>query len=136
MENTNNNHQILIIEDEQSLSEAIKKKFDLMGFKVFTAKSAEQGWAALEAAGRMSVVWLDHYLLGKQTGLDFLRRIREDNRFKEIPIFVVSNSVTPEKINTYLVLGAKKYYTKSNYRLDEIVSEIQDTINNEKENLN
>lgn len=120
--------EILVIEDEQSLAEAIKKKFDLMGFKVHAAKSVAQGLEALAQSDNVSVVWLDHYLLGKETGLDFIRRVREDSRYKDMPIFVVSNSVTSEKINTYLVLGAKKYYTKSNYRLDEIVAEIKQTI--------
>ncbi len=82
----------------------------------------------------MDVIWLDHYLLGKESGLDFVVWCKEEAAdYKNIPIFVVSNTATPEKIQTYLRLGINKYYVKAERRLDEIIKEIKFFLENIEE---
>ena len=70
------------------------------------------------------MVWLDHYLLGKENGLDFVIKLKNTEEWKRIPIFVVSNTATSDKIESYLKLGVHRYYTKSDLKLDSILKEI------------
>jgi response regulator of citrate/malate metabolism len=80
------------------------------------------------------VIWLDHYLLGKENGLDFVSWCKnEEKQYKNIPIFVVSNTATPEKVQTYLRLGINKYYVKAEKRLEEIINEINSFLENPEE---
>lgn len=74
--------------------------------------------------GKVDVIWLDHYLLGKETGLDFVVWIKKQKKFNSILIFVVSNTASEDKVCAYLELGVEKYYTKSDLRLDGIIEEI------------
>jgi len=119
------NKNILVVEDEKPLLEAIKQKLEMNNFSVVTARSVEQAINYLKDIKKIDVIWLDHYLLGKENGLDFVVKIKEENsKWKNIPVIVVSNTVSPEKITTYLRLGINKYYTKADYRLDKIIEDI------------
>ena len=74
----------------------------------------------------VDVVWLDHYLMGKEDGLDFVAWCKEENntKCKNLPIFVVSNTASSDKVSTYMQLGVKEYFVKANHRLDEIIATI------------
>lgn len=116
---------ILVVEDELPLLDAIKTKLSLSGFEVVTARTAEQAYAYLEDLD-IKVLWLDHYLLGKDSGLDIVARVKGDEKYKHVPIFVVSNTASPDKVQSYINFGVNKYYVKSDCRLDKIISDIND----------
>ena len=76
---------------------------------------------------KVDAIWLDHYLFGKGNGLDFVTTIKQEgSKWKNIPVFVVSNTATPEKVNSYLRLGVNKYYTKADHKLADIIGDIQE----------
>lgn len=117
---------ILVVEDEKPLREAIKIKLEKAGFTVVTAISVEQAKDYVEQLDRVDAIWLDHYLIGKEDGLDFVVWCKkEDNeKCKMVPIFVVSNTASADKVTSYIKLGVKEYIVKANHRLDEIIDMI------------
>lgn len=125
----NKNPIILVIEDEKPLQDAIKMKLEKNSFDVVTARSVEQAVNFMEDISKIDVIWLDHYLLGQEDGLDFVAKIKNKEEWKKIPIFVVSNTATVDKIKTYLELGIEKYYTKSDHKLDDIIENIKKSLN-------
>jgi DNA-binding response OmpR family regulator len=134
--NTDTQKTILVVEDERPLSDAIKAKLEKSGFAVVTARTVDQTLSYLEDIGTVDAVWLDHYLLGKEDGLDFVTKIKVPNgRWNHLPIFVVSNTASPDKVQSYIRLGINKYYTKSDHRLDEIISDIKSFVENPAENM-
>ncbi len=124
------NQTILEIEDERPLLEAIKKKLELSGFSVLTARSVEQTHEYTKDVENIHAIWLDHYLLGKENGLDLVAQLKADESTKNLPIFVVSNTASPDKVQSYMHLGVTKYYTKSNFRLDQIIDNIKESLSN------
>ncbi|MEI8060827.1 MAG: response regulator [Candidatus Berkelbacteria bacterium] len=116
--------KVLVMEDEQPLIEAISTKLKTTGFQVVSARSVEQGLNLLKDKVEVDIIWLDHYLFGKEDGLDFVAQIKKSDEWKNIPIFVVSNTASPDKVKHYMQLGVDKYYIKAEHRLDEIISEI------------
>ena len=125
---------ILVIEDERPLMEAIKAKLEKSNFAVVTARAVEQALAYLEDLGHIDAIWLDHYLLGKENGLDFVTKLKShDGKWKSIPVFVVSNTAGPDKVQSYLRLGVNKYYVKAEHRLDEIIKDIKEFIDHPEE---
>jgi DNA-binding response OmpR family regulator len=123
-----NNQTILVVEDEKPLLDAIKMKLEKSGFKVMTARSMDQAEEYLSTIPDVKAVWLDHYLLGKGSGLDFVAKLKNNDTWKTIPIFVVSNTASPDKVTSYISLGVDKYYTKSDYRLDQIIADIKEVL--------
>ena len=117
---------ILILEDETPLLEVIKSKLETEGFRVVTARSVSQALEYLKNGIKINLVWLDHYLLGKESGLDFITKLKQKGSvWKNLPVFVVSNTVSPEKVQIYFNLGIKKCYTKVDFRLDQIIADIK-----------
>ena len=116
---------ILVVEDELPLVKAIKTKLENSGFDVVTARSVQQALNVIEDIGPIDAIWTDHYLLGNDTGLDFVAKLRSDERFKNMPVFVVSVTASPHNVESYMALGVKKFYTKHEYRIDDIIKEIK-----------
>ena len=122
------NKGILVVEDERPLQEAISRKLQLNGFSVVTSRTVEQALGYLEDVPEIAAIWLDHFLLGKENGIDFVARIKEHEEWRKIPIFVVSNTAGPDKVQSYLRLGVNKFFVKANYRLDQIIEDMQAVI--------
>ncbi len=125
MANIKSDRIILVIEDEVPLQNAIRKKLERNNFSVVTARNVNQAFKHLEDIEDIEVIWLDHYLLGKENGLHFISKLKEEgSQWKKIPVFVISNTASDDKVKSYLRLGANKYYTKADFRLDEIINNI------------
>ncbi|HPV70674.1 MAG TPA: response regulator [Candidatus Magasanikbacteria bacterium] len=123
--NLNSKPTILVVEDEESILNAITVSLGDSGFKVITARVADQAWQYLKDVGSVEAIWLDHYLLGED-GIALTKKIKTEEKLKDIPIFVVSNSEDLQKKQEYLSLGVVKYYTKSDNTLEKIITEIND----------
>lgn len=117
--------KILLVEDEKCLAEAVKIKLEINGFQVLPADSVDR---AKDLINRNSIdfVWLDHYLLGEENGLDFVANIKsQESTNKNIPIFVVSNTASNDKIRSYIKFGINKYYVKAEHSLEQIISDLK-----------
>lgn len=121
------NKNILIVEDELPLLNAIKIKMEKNVFNTYSARHVDGALEIIEN-NEISVIWLDHYLLGEENGLDFVSKLKNNEKNKKIPIFVVSNTATPEKVRTYLKLGINSFFTKANNKLEDIIKEIKNSI--------
>jgi len=113
--------------------EAVEHEFAMRGFNVLTASNVDEGLYKMESADGVDVIWLDHYLLGKENGLDFVVKLKNHEEWKSIPIFVVSNSSGSDSIQSYMRLGVNQYYTKADYDLGQIVRDIEYALANPSE---
>lgn len=116
---------ILVVEDETPLLMALQKKLVLSGFDVVTARSAKQALNAIKDVGGVDLIWLDHLLLEDETGLDFLREIKKDDKFKNIPVYIVSVTADQETVDEYMRLGANKHYPKHEFSISDIINDIK-----------
>ena len=118
---------ILVLEDDMLLLKAIQDKLERNHFAVLLSRTFAQALEYMKDDNlKVNLIWLDHYLLGKETGLDFLAKIRAEEKWRVTPVFIVSNSTSPEMIQAYRSLGINKYYTKSDFRLEEIIGDIKE----------
>lgn len=122
------NPTIMVVEDEALLLQAISKKLKLSNMEVLSCSSGKQAIDYLTNLDEVpDAIWLDYYLRDTN-GLEFMSKMKENPKWQSIPVLVVSNSASPEKVKTMLGLGAKKYVLKAEYRLDEIITMIRDFI--------
>ncbi len=121
---------VLVLEDERPLLEAIKIKLEKNNFEVISSRSVGQAKEFINTLPKIDIIWLDHYLIGKGDGLDFIVWCKQETNTKcnHIPIFVVSNTVSANKVASYISLGATKFFVKSNHKLDEIIKEIDKSL--------
>jgi len=116
---------ILILEDERQLARAVHDAFGNHGFEAIVVSSVGDGIKQLENLKTVDVVWLDHYLLGAENGLDFVVQLKNHPVWKNIPIFVVSNTASTTNIRSYIQLGVSNYYTKADYDITQIITDIK-----------
>ena len=122
----NNQEIILVIEDEQPLANIISDKLSQRGFEVVTARTVQQAINYLKDISNIKLIWLDHYLIGDKNGLNLVAELKhEKSEWRQIPIFLVSNSSGLEKQEAYMTLGVDKYYVKSNYALSDIIEDVE-----------
>ena len=119
---TDNKLKVLVVEDEQLLLEAIVKKLELSGIVALPFSSGKQAVRYLHEhpLDLPNVIWLDYYLKDMD-GLEFMGAIKGDEQLNKVPVVVVSNSASSERVSRMLALGAKQYLLKAEYRLDEII---------------
>ncbi|EKE15725.1 MAG: Two component transcriptional regulator, winged helix family [uncultured bacterium] len=122
-----NSKKILIVEDDEALLKAVVQKLKIKGYDIFMARSVSEADNIFKSE-KIDALWLDHYLVGKESGLDLVVKIREGKNNSNIPIFVVTNSSSNEKMRSYLKLGVKKYYIKVSVSLAQVIADIEDVI--------
>ncbi len=114
--------RILIVEDEPAILELIGVNLEHAGFAPMRAASAEQA-AQLLRETLPDVALLD-WMLPRESGLAFARRLRADARTRELPIiFLTARSGESEKVAA-LEAGADDYLTKP-FSSRELVARIR-----------
>jgi two-component system, OmpR family, response regulator RegX3 len=110
---------ILIIEDEESLAEAVRYSLEREGYRVSVASDGRQ---ALERfrADPPSLVLLD-LMLPELSGLDVCRQIRQTS---EVPIVMLTAKDAEADKVAGLELGADDYVTKP-FSIRELVSRVR-----------
>ena len=113
--------KVLVIEDDDIIREIYAMKFELEGFPV---AAAENGKVGLEIVDEFNpeVILLD-MMMPVMGGLEFMRAIND--RMAKLPhVIVFSNISAPSQVDSVMKLGAKTYWTKSDYTPDRVVTEL------------
>ncbi|KKU63133.1 MAG: Response regulator receiver protein [Candidatus Amesbacteria bacterium GW2011_GWA1_47_16] len=120
---------VLVVEDETLLLQAITTKLQLNNIRTVSCISGVQALDYLKSITEVpDAIWLDYYLRD-MNGLEFMQHLKSNPAWSKIPVLVVSNSASSDKVHSMLALGVRKYLLKAEYRLDEIVEMLIDFIN-------
>ncbi len=112
---------VMVVEDESLMLQAISKKLELNGISAISCSSGKQAVDYLNNISELpDAIWLD-YQLKDMDGLEFMRQLKKNEKCAQIPVIVVSNSASEDKVHSMLALGAKQYLLKAGYRLDELI---------------
>ncbi len=101
---------VLVVEDEPQIQELVAVNLEHLGHKVLRAASAEEAEASIRAE-LPDVVVLDWMLPG-ESGLAFARRLRSDERTRELPILMLTARAMEQDKLSGLEAGADDYLTK------------------------
>ena len=117
---------ILFIEDESALQKTVGEVLKQEGYEVIPALDGEAG---LELAKRKKpdLILLD-LILPKLHGFEVLKKLKEDEETKEIPVIILTNLEGMGDVDKAIKLGATTYLVKANYSLEEIAEKIKKII--------
>ena len=101
---------ILVVEDEPAIQELLAVNLRHSGFLVVRAGSAEDAESAIQAA-LPDLLILDWMLPGK-SGVALAKKLRGDERTRELPIIMLTARVHEEDKVLGLEAGADDYITK------------------------
>ncbi|MBL7142370.1 MAG: response regulator [Candidatus Pacebacteria bacterium] len=118
---------ILFIEDESTLQKTLGEVLTKEGYHVVSALDGEIG-LRIAKEKKPDLILLD-LILPKMNGFEVLKKIKEEEAIKDVPIIVLTNLEGMEDIQKALELGAATYLVKTNYSLEEVLEKIKKTIN-------
>ncbi|MDY0360525.1 MAG: response regulator transcription factor [Desulforegulaceae bacterium] len=101
---------ILAIDDEEDILELIDYNLKREGFRVITAENGEKGLKLMERE-KPDLVLLDLMLPGMD-GFDVAKKIRNSQKFKKLPIIMLTAKGEEADVVTGLELGADDYISK------------------------
>lgn len=118
--------KILIVEDDMQLRNSLRDKIKYEGFSVVTAKD---GIIGLKTAikEKPDLILLD-VIMPKMDGLKMLSELRKNKWGSTALVILLSNDDDPDHISETLKSNAADYLIKSDWRLDEIINKIKDTL--------
>lgn len=102
--------KILVIEDEPAIQELLAVNLRHGGFEVVCASTAGEGAAAIRAA-LPDLLILD-WMLPDQSGVSLARKLRTEERTRDLPIIMLTARVAEENRVEGLDAGADDYVTK------------------------
>ncbi len=136
-----NTRYVVLIEDEEILSNILADKLRRMGYRVETAFDGEAGYELIEKSAP-DLVLLD-MMLPKLNGFGVLERLHEAGKLPALPVIVISNSGQPVEIERAEKLGIRDYLVKLNFDPDEVLEKVREvfgesgetaqTVDNEEE---
>jgi DNA-binding response OmpR family regulator len=121
-----NEKTILIIEDEKTLQKALAEYLKEENFDVLSALDGEAG-VELAKKEKPDLVILD-IVLPKKDGFQVLEEIKNNEETKNIPVMLLTNLESVEDIQKAFDKGATTYLVKSEYKLEDIVKKINETL--------
>lgn len=118
--------KIIFIEDESELQRAVTGILTQEGYLVFSALDGETGVKLVEKE-QPDLVLLD-LILPKKDGFEVLAELKQNEGTKRIPVIILTNLEGGTEIERVLSLGATTYLVKTNYRLEEVIDKIKQTL--------
>lgn len=118
--------KILVIEDDNIIQRAIEESLTGEGYEVIQAINGEKGSEAAKSQ-EPDLIILDLALPGED-GYHLLSSFRNDEATSDVPIIVLSVIDSPSSIAECKGLGAKGYFVKSKYSLEDMSNKIKELI--------
>ncbi|MGC2423545.1 MAG: response regulator [Nitrospirota bacterium] len=102
--------EILIVEDSPTQAEGLKYTIERGGYSVRLARNGREALEAMEH--RKPTIVITDIMMPEMDGLQLCRKIKEDERFREIPVILLTALSDPEDILRGLECGADNFITK------------------------
>lgn len=118
--------RILVVDDEVDLVETVRFSLELEGYEVLTAYNGEE---ALNQARKESpeLILLD-LMLPKLDGYKVCRLLKFDERYKHIPILMLTAKTQEKDRAIGMETGADEYITKP-FDMDELMKKVKNYLN-------
>jgi DNA-binding response OmpR family regulator len=120
--------KIAIIEDDQTISQMYRMKFEADGFDVQLASDGKRGVALVEAF-QPDIILLDMQM-PEMTGTEALTEIRKHDWGKDIPVIVLTNLGQEESPKELKSLNINSYIVKAELTPRQVVSKVQEVLGN------
>lgn len=117
--------QLLLVDDEPSLREAVQAYLEDSGFTVQVASNATEAWDKLQTMSPDLII--SDIMMPQVDGYQFLKQLRDDARFQGVPVvFLTARGMTSDRIQGYQA-GCDAYLPKP-FDPDELVAIVENLL--------
>lgn len=112
--------KIIIVDDDLAILDSLGTMLDFEGFEVNTFEKGSEIFKCFEQSCQPNIILLDMWLSGED-GRDICRKLKNNERTKNIPILMMSASRGLG--HTALQSGANDFIAKP-FEIDDIISKV------------
>lgn len=124
--------QVLLVDDEPGLREAVQAYLEDSGFTVDVASNAREGLDL--ARQKLPDLVITDIMMPQVDGYQFLQQLRDEPQFKTVPVvFLTARGMTADRIQGYDA-GCDAYLSKP-FDPDELVAIVNNLIEKQKARL-
>lgn len=128
MGNENIKKRILIVEDDSFVMDIYQTKLGQSGYEVIGAENGLEALKKIEQ-GPFDLVLLD-IIMPYMDGLEVLKKIKAQEKYKNLPIILLTNLSQKEEVDKGLGLGASDYLIKSHFTPSEVLEKVKTYLDN------
>jgi two-component system sensor histidine kinase and response regulator WspE len=118
--------RVLAVDDSVTVRELERKLLLSRGYETEVAVDGVEGWNAVRSS-RYDLVITD-VDMPRIDGIELTRLIKQDSRFAQMPVMIVSYKDREEDRTRALEVGADYYLTKSSFHDDRLLQAVADLI--------
>ena len=115
---------ILVVEDDSFVLDIYQTKLIQEGFDVISATDGVEAMKKLEEEKIRPDLMLLDIVMPYMDGREVLKKIKNNDKLKDIPVVLLTNLSQKEDVEEGLSLGAKDYLIKSHFTPSEVLEKI------------
>lgn len=116
---------ILVVDDEVEIQKLVANLLNRVGLQSLLASNVSEARKIL-TEWQPEMIILD-LMMPEVSGIDFLKELRSDSSYDDMPVIILSALVDPLQIREGLDAGADRYLTKP-YLAKNLISTVQDIL--------
>lgn len=118
--------KILVVDDMMTMRKIVKKNLNMLGFTVIEeAADGQLAWAKLNDQPDFGLIISD-WNMPNCSGLDLLKRVRSDSRFKKLPFMLLTAEGEVHQVKEALLAGVDGYVLKP-FTLESLKEKLEAT---------
>lgn len=121
---------ILLAEDDRFVSDIYKRKLSMDGYGVLYAADGREALNFLEAQ-IPDLVLLD-IMMPVIDGMEVLEKMKGDDRWKKIPVIMLTNLAEKDNIEKSISMGANGYIIKAHFTPSEVMVKMREVLDAQK----
>lgn len=114
--------RILVLEDDEGVSELIRRRLERLGYAVVSATRPDEALAVAQRRD-IDLVVLDYLLRGHVSGLEFYRKLEEDGL--GMPAILITGFQDEERLVEAIRAGVRDFVPKTPYFLDDLPKAVE-----------
>lgn len=118
--------KVLVVDDSMTVREVERKILQNNGYEVVLAVDGIDGWNTIHREEFDLVI--SDIDMPRMNGIDLVKRIKNDSKYKTIPVMIVSYKDRLQDKKAGLDAGANYYLTKSSFHDETLIRAVEDLI--------
>lgn len=119
------NKKVLIVDDSESIRSILAMRFEVSGYDVIAAKDGQEALEKVKNE-KPAILILD-LMLPKINGYEVCRMLKFDEKYKDLPIIILSALDQQEEREKAIKSGADAYFIKL-FDLDLLITKVKSFI--------
>lgn len=114
---------ILLVEDDAFVSDIYQTRLEQERYKMILASNGLEAMKKMEE-GIPDLILLD-IVMPYMDGIEVLKKLKAEEKWKKIPVIILTNLSQKEEVEEGLGIGADDYLIKSHFTPSEVVEKVK-----------